>query len=284
MVQHEITDIVKVKVIDGEVEPPASHDYETGINDRHFIGDLDRLKRLRSFLMGEAVSVKDATAGSFGRLNLLRYKRDGRAPEPAEWSDVEDHTRALFDVLTEPQRRRFVFGEVPTWLAMLPIGLALVATVALILAIVNVRPYWDFVCYVIWLMSLGALGAVAFIGINALYVQHDVTFNVTNLRLTLLRITLGAIFGLVLTLPFGFSAFQNFTNAILKNGPLNWDASDRGKETLALLLPFILGFSTPLVITVLNRLVDAAHALFGRTGMPESTQGGSAAGGRNAVH
>jgi hypothetical protein len=55
---------------------------------------------------------------------------------------------------------------------------------------------------------MGAIGSVAFIGMNALSVQQDVTFDLNNDRLMVLRIVLGALFGIVLTLPFGFTQFS----------------------------------------------------------------------------
>lgn len=72
-------------------------------------------------------------------------------------------------------------GVVPKILAWLPAMLALVALASLILAVGDyaeansgrvVLPF-----YLIWLMSLGAIGPVAFIGMNALSVQEDITFD-----------------------------------------------------------------------------------------------------------
>src|SRR5258708_29306315 len=92
-----------------------------------------------------------------------------------------------------------------------------------------------------------------------------------------LRITLGALFGLVLTLPFGFTGFRDFI-AGLSGLPL--PGSDPPKVTtqaMLLLFPFILGFSTSLVIMVLNRLVDAVQAFFGKaSGATASEHGVSA--------
>ena len=276
MAQHRISSLSHV--IDDEVESLTSVD-ETRINDRQFIQDLKRLQRLRAFLMQETVSAKEATALSFGRLNLLRYKLNGREPTQAEWADVERHTRTLFGSLTEPLRRRFVLGEIPVWMAVLPILLALVALTALIGATRQLQdsmyltpvlkamlPY-----YLVWLMSLGALGAVAFIGMNALYVQHDITFDVTNRTLMLLRISLGALFGLVLTVPFGFAAFKQFLGRMIFSelGKEWGQPTTETTQALLLVLPFVLGFSASLVIMVLNRLVDAAQAFFGRTGISE---------------
>jgi uncharacterized BrkB/YihY/UPF0761 family membrane protein len=109
---------------------------------------------------------------------------------------------------------------------------------------------------------------------NALSVQHDITFDITNRRLMLLRITLGALFGLVLTLPFGFVGFMQFIiNSLGQSLPAEIPAPTTfwAKATL-LLLPFVLGFSTTLVITIMNRLVESVQAFFGKTGASEPTK------------
>lgn len=166
-----------------------------------------------------------------------------------------------------------MLGAVPAMLAWLPLGLALVALIALIVAVkaynsdllhmgslgANVLPF-----YLVWLMSLGAIGAIAFIGMNALSVQEDITFDLTNRRLIIMRIALGALFGLVLSLPFGFPQFLDFCHAI---GATDNPGSDRPAVTvqaMMLVLPFILGFSTSLVILILTRFVDAVQGFFGR--------------------
>jgi hypothetical protein len=256
------------------------------VNDAQFITDLERLKQLRSFLIQEAINInaEDSNHLSFGGLNLLRFRFDGRAPTEEEWVTVEFHTQMLFGLLTEPLRRRFILGEIPGWISLLPLGTAAVAIAALIGAIVSQnRDIFHFKTvgadtlpfYVIWLICLGAIGAVAFIGMNALSVQQDVTFDLSNQRLMILRIALGSLFGLVLSLPFGFKGFLEFLLAITTD---NSSASGAPTTTtfttqaLALLLPFILGFSTSLVIMILNRLVDAVQAFFGKTGATQHSQ------------
>ncbi len=272
--------------LDG-LEARAPETSDVSINDEQFIRDLRRLKELRSFFIQEAVNIssEDPTLLSFGRLNLLQYSFKGRAPTQDEWSQVEFHTQALFRLLNDPLRRRFILGEIPSWVSALPILLAVVALLSLIGAIVvqdkdllrlgtigaNTLPF-----YLVWLMSLGSIGSVAFIGMNAISVQQDITFDLTNRRLMILRITLGALFGLVLTLPFGFEGFREFIVAISRPPATGEMASPQRftvtSQALLLLLPFILGFSTSLVIMILNRLVDAVQAFFGRTGSIERAQ------------
>jgi hypothetical protein len=108
---------------------------------------------------------------------------------------------------------------------------------------------------------------------NALSVQEDATFDLTNPRLMILRIALGSLFAVVITLPFGFDSFYDFLKGIVTNGvaPAS-NSSGEGKgnfvQAVLLLLPFVLGFSTSLVIQLLNRLVQGAQAFFGMTPQP----------------
>ena len=250
------------------------------IDDIQFIQDLRGLKELRSFLIQEAIplSTEESQSLLFGSLNLLRYSSErGRAPTKEEWAEVERHTQLLFGLLTDPLRRRFLLGQIPAWMSSLPILLAFAAVGALLcatraegpnaissLAGLGLLPF-----YVIWLMCLGAIGSAAFLGMNALSVQQDITFDLSNRRLMVLRISLGALFGLVLTLPFGFEGFRVFITSIQRapsSSPSSQQTVSITSQAILLLLPFILGFSTSLVIMILNRLVDGVQAFFGRTG------------------
>ena len=262
------------------------------INDHQFIKDLQQLKDLRSFLIREAVSL-DGPDGkksvgpdalSFGELNLLRYHPFGRLPTEEEWERLEFHTQVLFRLPNEAIRRKFVLGGIPWWMSGLPIIFAFLALMSLMLAIMSQqRNFFNLYSageailpfYLIWLMSLGAIGSMAFIGMNALSVQDDATFDLSNTRLMVLRISLGALFGLVLTLPFGFAGFVEFISSISRVPVAGLGASGAAvgipaavstitTQALMLLLPFILGFSTSLVILVLNRLVEAVQGFFGK--------------------
>jgi len=59
-------------------------------------------------------------------------------------------------------------------------------------------------CYFLWTACLGAIGAIAFLSMNALSIQQDVTFDLTNKSLLAVRIVLGSLFGVVLRFPLGF--------------------------------------------------------------------------------
>jgi hypothetical protein len=258
----------------------------TEINDYEFMLNLKRLRQLRTFLIQEAIPISqtDSNPLSLGALNLLRYNERGGTPTAEEWALVERHTQVLFDLLTEPLRRRFISGEIPPWISILPIVFAAAALISLFCSVLvqesgmfglkgigeGTLPF-----YLIWLVSLGAIGAVSFIGMNALSVQTDVTFDISNKKLMLLRITLGALFGLVIALPFGFYEFLDFVRLIARGGPVPGRADSSfttlSSQALLLLAPFILGFSRSLVIMILNRLVEAVQAFFGSGGERSQT-------------
>jgi hypothetical protein len=252
---------------------------EFGISDQFFIQDMERLKELRSFLFEQAVCPADQSALKFGQLNLLRFDRDGRMPTEQEWAVVETLTQTLFSLLTPSLRHKFLMGKIPQWITWLAIGFAIIAVLSLIASIVSLGiltglqklvdpkatelaavPVVVVPLYIFWLLALGAIGSIAFVGMNALSVQEDATFDLTNNRLMCLRIALGALFGLVLALPFGFRDFIVFCFALL-NGTSSVSLSS---QAVMLLLPFVLGFSTSLVIMILNRFVEAVQTFFGK--------------------
>jgi hypothetical protein len=244
------------------------------ISDADFMADLQKLRYLRSFLIEQAVQLKPSeSAGlSFGTLNLLRFSGGGRSPTRKEWEALETLTQDLFRHLSDPLRRRFLYSRLPWWVPQLVVTLGIVA----ILSLVGCTLAWGIggynrilPLYVLWLASLGAIGSISFIGMNALSVQDDATFDLSSTKLLVLRISLGALFGVVLTLPFGFYSFINFIKLLVNGG----EVSTQGltAQSILLLLPFILGFSTSLVIMILNQFVDAIQSFFGRKAVPANT-------------
>jgi hypothetical protein len=243
------------------------------VSDEQFIRDLKQLKDLRSFLIREAVGVA-WSPDTFEGLDRLRYHPLGRTPTEAEYGKVQDITRGLFGFLPDSLRRKFVLGRIPWWVAWLPVVLALLAIVFLVGAQLVLRQEMEFASleiaasrifpfYIGWLASLGAMGALAFIGMNALSVQDDVTFDLMNTRLMFLRITLGSLFGLILALPFAIDDFVKFlANTIVIRREANPDIM---RQAVMMVSPFILGFSTSLVILILNRFVDGVQGFFGRS-------------------
>lgn len=150
-------------------------------------------------------------------------------------------------------RKQFELNQAANLIAGLPLlfillALLCVAALSIITAIFAVESNLLLVgCYVLWAALLGAIGAIAFLSMNTLSMQKDVTFDLTNKSLLAVRIVLGALFGVFLTLPFGFASFVAFWDSIARGTAAAGAANFTLKSGL-LLLPFVLGFSTSLVI------------------------------------
>jgi hypothetical protein len=266
------------------------------INDDEFMTGLYRLRQLRSFLNNEAVvlGLSPADSETLGYLFTLKSGFRGRPPTGGEWTALDNFNQLFFQTLTEAQRRRFLLGGIPHAFARLPIIFVAISLVALLVSVVLPFVFqslsWDVdttftltsltlvSCYLLWLISMGGMGSISFIGINALSVQQDVTFDLLNPRLINLRVALGALFALVFTLPFGYVGYANFINVLTGQRatpiPSPLDTSD----SLMLVLPFLLGFSTSLVIMILNRMLEAAQSFFGRTLITTAPTTSSSAG------
>lgn len=254
----------------------ATTDAGNEIGDEQFMEDLGKLKDLRSFLIEQAVQLKpgEADALSFGKLNLLQWRKGGRSPTEAEWNALELLTQDLFRHLSDPLRRRFLYSRLPWWIPQMIGGLGCAAFFSLIVCIFLWGRYgYDSIIpfYLLWLASLGAIGSISFIGMNALSVQDDATFDLSSAKLLTLRISLGALFGVVLTLPFGLGSFTHFIESLLGSAAVSSTEKSSTAltlDSLILLLPFVLGFSTSLVIMILNQFVDAIQTLFGKKNPP----------------
>jgi hypothetical protein len=267
------------------------------IRDPEFIRQLKTLHELCEFIQRRGVKIPADKAGllEFGRIGRLRGpswwgREQGRDPTRDEWENVEQRTQELRALLDDTCRHGFYIQKTESILIYVACVLVAVATVCLFVAISNGTPKPGRIpyCYILWLMSLGALGSVAFLAMNALSLQRDVTFDMADKELLILRMSLGAIFGLILALPFGPVAFHDFiyrlhdihdiqaTATVSQNNLLHYiPASATASPPMdvkpsivvgaaMLLMPFVFGFSTTIVLTIINRLVDAVGVIFGR--------------------
>ena len=246
------------------------------INDKSFVDDLATVRKLLSFLFEQAeqLALNEAYLLSLGSLNSLKYNPAGRAATEQEWKKLESLRLKLTGHLTEPLRRRFRNTRLPWWIVPVALGLVLIAIGTLIGCILMWHQAMErstvLVWYILWLSALGGIGSLASIGMNALSIQDDATFDLSNTKQLVVRASLGVIFAVVLTLPFGFDSFFEFMKHL---NSANASKSDGftglvGQAGL-LLFPFILGFSTSLVVMILNQFADAVMSFLGR-GPPRS--------------
>jgi hypothetical protein len=224
-------------------------------------------------MIRQAKTTQEAWKIELGNLNLFRFDAQGRFPNSEEWAELEHRSNELYRHLSEADRRRFLYGQIPRFVIRTAIFLGTIVLASLVSAALFVPPTAQkhlFVAFLTWVAALGGIGSIAFIGMNALAIQDDATFDITNKKLIGLRVMLGALFAVVLTLPFGFQSFSHFIEQLQneKGSVLSPNAPSPSiaMESLLLLLPFILGFSTTLVIMVLNQFVEAVQSFFGKKG------------------
>jgi hypothetical protein len=149
------------------------------------------------------------------------------------------------------------------------------------------------VCYLLWSISMGVIGACAWVGMNAISELDDAKFDISSRHENLLRLVLGGVFALVLALPFGLQDFTLFCyyaghllsenatptflplanaaalvlpmpDAASTNASAEYAVSTTSLLTyaFALIVPFLLGYSTSLVTTVLTKNIKRAQDWF----------------------
>lgn len=245
------------------------------ISDRQFQKALNRLVDLAVFAnqRPQPLNGLAAIAARLGPLNTLKFASTGRGREAteSEWIAVEERTQEIWKELSEVERRKFNSTQVPGWFSYLVssllaavIGSVGVAYWGLPGSPVTPMLLWAFLGFVI---ASGSMGAAASIGMNALSVQDDATFDLSVGKFLWLRVALGALFGTLLTIPWAFPVFQEFVTALGKSTSSGGvDVTpEQLKQAAYLLAPFILGFSTSLVILVLTRFVEAVQTIFGKS-------------------
>src|ERR1700730_15604479 len=235
------------------------------IRDSRFMNQFENLTSLKTLLLTRGVHMReeDVPLLSFGMLNHLRYSEKGRLPTVEEWEQLDKRSQKLFSYLDDGLRKQFELSQTANLIAGLPVLFIFVALLFLITATFAVdRNLLLLGCYFLWAALLGAIGAIAFLSMNTLSIQKDITFDLTNKSLLAVRIVLGSLFGFFLSMPFGFYSFVTFWETISHETPAH-GAATFSFEAALLLLQFVLGFSTSLVILVLNKFVESITVFFG---------------------
>lgn len=257
---------------------------ERRIKDARFKRAALQLYRMHDFLVrnGVAIGARDGAASviggglRLGELNTLMFITSGRPATADEWRLLEDKQGELLSAFTADLRRKYWNEASASIINTYPYAFLLIAGMALAMSVfppewhlfqgtnANVAQHgWRFGGFLLWTLSLGGLGATTFLAVNTLSIQSDATFDLGDRALVRMRIKLGALFGTVVALPIAYGPFVDFTNSVIAD-PNQISASN----SALLLAPFLLGFSTSLVLAVLARLVAGVEAIFGVTSAP----------------
>jgi len=251
------------------------------INDKRFIDQLNEIFELKKFLFEEKVSFKSDQLGSIdlGSLNNLEFGRHGRLPSDNEWKLLDQKLLNLSSHLDDEMRQRLNIRRLAPFFGPIPLTLLLVA--ALMTLGYAIYPQIPFLtsgslsynaCYyiteIIWTITQGGLGACAYFGIQVATKGGSgkpstllkSSFEIIDPNILKIRIILGALFAFILGIPFSLRGLGTIYD--LMTNP------DSSSKTISLdialtLVPFLLGFSTNLVLAIFDRLIESVRTFFG---------------------
>lgn len=252
------------------------------LNDRKFVNRCERLTRIRMLLLLKGIVPPNLR--DWPDLEAAKYRRTGRPALASEWralQSAEEHIATLetpelrLHLRTATARR-----TVRSWsIVSLIVGMAAFAVVLLVFALFEggcisagscdaaktslpaIGRVLNTLCYMLFALALGAMGSAASIALNSLSAKSDDKFDLTDKDLVIMRIVAGSLFGLTLSIPWSAPIFAQLTRELALSN--TFTLLEDPKKTIFMILPFMIGFSTALVLLVINRVVSGFEAVFG---------------------
>jgi hypothetical protein len=256
---------------------PGNQSISAKINDRLFIQQLGYTRSLVIFLIRRQALPGKLTDvfGNLAALGALRYSRAGRAVTEEEWRKLYSISHDLTSELPLDVVTAFGIWQLRTYFVLCPI-------IFLIMAIIAVSvPYFagwvaegsgvyyllGIVAVLLWTCTLGALGTSAFFGTSLLAQLASAPGNdqpklkeITDSAYLQTRLMIGIMFAFVIGLPFGRLSLDTASVSLYKE--VTWN-NDIYMTILHILAPFLLGFSTALVLAILERLIEGIKTILG---------------------
>lgn len=264
---------------------------DNAIGDMRFWRECERVRDLQHFLSHEHVAVKPEDLATIAQLDALSFHRRGRSAGRDDWQLLLWKESVLLSYFDERLRWRHNLDRLRIYFRTWPVVFLIAAVLALVLGVVRRIFDPDLALYakagfygtavVLWTLALGGLGACAFLGTTmmnetarmnkALQARADgasasgVDFDLTDQNLIGTRIIVGILFALLLGIPLAAGSLSYAIDQIADTQSVAQFKFDAALiQTIGLtLLPFVIGFSTPVVLGVMDRLVAAVRTIFG---------------------
>ena len=258
------------------------------ISDRQFIDTLNRLRKLKRFLFDEKVQISPDQLAEIdlAALNNYRYSASGRPPNEAEWSKLDTVFSTVISHLDSNLKRKVRILELRKFFNIIPL-IFLFTVVLATFVYINLEsvfgeygtPWFNMgytLVVIIWALSQGGLGACAFLGTSVIMKsqeearttdpqknQERVPFelsDITDRNFLQVRVLLGALFGFLFGVTIGNFSLGKIEQAFVHEGA---DKLMHLEDMPIILIPFLIGFSTNLVLVLLHRIVSVIQTLFG---------------------
>jgi hypothetical protein len=119
----------------------------------------------------------------------------------------------------------------------------------------------------VWTLSQGGLGACAFLGTRVAIRQAEAgpspellreAADITDRNVLKIRVVLGCLFGFLLGLPFSSIGLTKMGEFLYRP-----DNGMNSSDLVFIFVPFLIGFSTNLVLAILDRCVVSIRTLMG---------------------
>jgi hypothetical protein len=259
---------------------------DISVCNREFISQIKHLRMLKRFMLEEKMSFSDTDIETLnlGHLNNLRYRVHGRLVTMDEWAALDKLSSAITSHLDTLDLKRKIrirelglfFGKIP----LLFLCLAVISTgMYLILPkMVEQSSPWYLIIGIVWSLAQGGLGACAFLGTSVIRKSaEDIDrmqnaseqgskineisqqlADITDRNFLKIRIMLGTLFGFLLGLPLSLNALYTIYHSLY-----NFTDQFNLKAWGVMVMPFLIGFSTNLVLVLFSRFIAVIQTLFG---------------------
>jgi hypothetical protein len=205
----------------------------------------------------------------------MRYSPTGRAASEEEWQKLYTISQGIASQLPLQIATAFSIWRLRTFFSLFPLIFLIMGIIAL--EATYLKGYtaegsgWYYfiglAAVLSWTCALGGLGTSAFFGTSLLAQLASATSNdqaklkeITDYNYLQTRLMIGILFAFVLGLPFGHLSLVTASASLYED--VIWNA-ELVTTVMHILAPFLLGFSTALVLAILERLIEGVKTTLG---------------------
>lgn len=256
---------------------PENQSSPARISDRLFIQQLGYTRGLVTFLIRrQALPDKPPDVlANLAALGSMRYSPAGRAASEEEWRKLYAISHGLASSLPLEIATAFSIWRLRTFFGLFPLiflimGIAALEATYLQGYAASSSGWYYFIglaAVLSWTCALGGLGTSAFFGTSLLAQLASAAGNdqaklkeITDYTYLQTRLMIGILFAFVLGLPFGHLSLDTASASLYTD--VTWNA-ELFTTMLHILAPFLLGFSTALVLAILERLIEGIKTTLG---------------------
>lgn len=266
-------------------EKPSDHgtDLSPHIRDARFYHQLTQVRKLKCFLFEEKIKInKDQLQTiDLGELNNFIYDKNGRVPSQLEWRLLDEKLSAITLLLNDDLKTRIRISDLGIFFGQMPLlflGFTTISTIGYgMLEYVGGgggEGRSDSITYIFlylvtamtWTLSQGGLGACAYLATRVAMKTNEVaidTPDLTDRNVLRTRLILGPLFAFLIGTPVSILALDRILKGLALFEHSETASPLSASDFAIILIPFLLGFSTSLVLAIFDRTIIGIRTIFG---------------------